>query len=183
VKTEPVVLGHFERPDIETLRAIRKPDCRVRIQDTAHDISPSNELRQCPVLRADVRNPIVLVLHFFLVVSAQIILGAASAIIPPALASLSLGLVGRELFPARISRNEGFNHGGNFTGALLAGTVGQWLGYHWLFYFLCMVAVASACIVAMIRLGEINHEAARSGMTKRTYQSQAGKLSHYRYRT
>src|SRR6266403_445763 len=49
-----------------------------------------------------------------IVVSAQAILGAASAIIPPALAALSLGIVGRTLFPARVSRNESFNHGGNF---------------------------------------------------------------------
>jgi MFS family permease len=43
------------------------------------------------------------------VLAAQIALGAASAIIPPCLAALSLGLVGHRLLPARISRNEGFN--------------------------------------------------------------------------
>jgi predicted MFS family arabinose efflux permease len=64
------------------------------------------------------------------VVSAQATLGAASAIIPPALAALSLGIVGRKLFPARVSRNESFNHGGNFAAAILAGTVGQRFGYH-----------------------------------------------------
>jgi len=37
------------------------------------------------------------------IVASQVILGAASAIIPPALAALSLGLVGRQRFPARIS--------------------------------------------------------------------------------
>jgi predicted MFS family arabinose efflux permease len=52
------------------------------------------------------------------VVSAQATLGAASAIIPPALAALSLGIVGRKLFPARVSRNESFNHGGNFAAAV-----------------------------------------------------------------
>jgi MFS family permease len=100
---------------------------------------------------------------FFLVITAQLMLGAASAIIPPALAALSLGLVGRTRFPARISRNEGFNHGGNFTAALLAGTVGQWLGYHWIFYLVCLFAVASAGIVTLIRPQEINHAVARGG--------------------
>jgi predicted MFS family arabinose efflux permease len=118
---------------------------------------------------------IVLVPHFFLVVSAQVILGAASAIIPPALAALSLGLVGRELFPARISRNEGFNHGGNFTAALLAGTVGQWLGYHWLFYFVCISAVASTCSVALIRPGEINHQVARGGEDNKNLLESGGR--------
>ena len=72
------------------------------------------------------------------VVSAQATLGAASAIIPPALAALSLGIVGRKLFPTRVSRNDSFNHGGNFAAAILAGTVGQRLGYHWIFYLVCL---------------------------------------------
>jgi MFS family permease len=76
------------------------------------------------------------------VVSAQATLGAASAIIPPALAALSLGIVGRKLFPTRVSRNESFNHGGNFAAAILAGTVGQRLGYHWIFYLVCLFALA-----------------------------------------
>jgi hypothetical protein len=55
-------------------------------------------------------------------------LGAASAVISPALAALSLGIVGRKSFPARVSRNESFNHGGNFAAAILAGTIGQRFG-------------------------------------------------------
>ena len=106
---------------------------------------------------------IVLFPNFFLVVGTQAMLGAASAVIPPALAALSLGLVGRRLFPARISRNEAFNHAGNFAAALLAGTVGQWLGYHWIFYFVCLFAVASAAIVCLIKPQEIDHELARGG--------------------
>jgi len=58
------------------------------------------------------------------VVAAQVMLGAASAIIPPALAALSLGLVGHRRLDARISRNESFNHGGNFVAAGMAGTLG-----------------------------------------------------------
>jgi MFS family permease len=48
---------------------------------------------------------IVLFPHFAMVVAAQATLGAASAVIPPAIAALSLGLVGRRLLDARISRN------------------------------------------------------------------------------
>lgn len=97
------------------------------------------------------------------VVSAQAILGAASAIIPSALAALSLGIVGRKLFPARVSRNESFNHGGNFAAATLAGTVGQRFGYHWIFYLVCLFALASAAAVALIRPQEVNHVVARGG--------------------
>jgi MFS family permease len=95
------------------------------------------------------------------VVAAQITLGAASAIIPPCLAALSLGIVGRRLLPARISRNEGFNHAGNFVAAVLAGGLGQYVGIIWLFYLICGFAIASALVVLLIRPKEIDHELAR----------------------
>ncbi|MFM0055645.1 MFS transporter [Paraburkholderia phytofirmans] len=95
------------------------------------------------------------------VLAAQITLGAASAIIPPCLAALSLGVVGHRLLPARISRNEGFNHAGNFTAAVLAGALGQYVGVIWLFYLICGFAVASALVVLLIKPKEIDHELAR----------------------
>lgn len=101
--------------------------------------------------------------HFTTVIAAQALLGAASAIIPPAIAALSLGLVGRRLLDARISRNESFNHGGNFLAAGLAGVLGQYVGYHWIFYLVCGFAVASAAIVTLINPAEIDHERARGG--------------------
>ncbi len=106
---------------------------------------------------------IVIYPKFLAVVAAQIVIGGASAIIPPALAALSLGLVGRKKLDARISRNEGFNHGGNFAAAALAGTLGQRLGYHWIFYIVCAFAVASAIVVNLINPREIDHDLARGG--------------------
>ena len=101
--------------------------------------------------------------HFLTVVAAQAILGAASAVIPPAIAALSLGLVGRRLFDGRVSRNESFNHAGNFLAAALAGVLGQYIGYDWIFYLVCAFAVASAAIVTLINPREIDHERARGG--------------------
>jgi len=106
---------------------------------------------------------IVLFPQFLAVVAAQAVLGAASAVIPPAIAALSLGLVGRRLLDARISRNEGFNHGGNFVAAGLAGMLGQYIGYHWIFYLVCGFAVASAVVVTLVNPAEIDHERARGG--------------------
>jgi MFS family permease len=97
------------------------------------------------------------------VLSVQAMLGAASAIIPPALAALSLGIVGRKRFPIRVSRNESFNHSGNFTAAIFAGTIGQRFGYQWIFYLVCFFALASAAVVALIRPQEIDHVVARGG--------------------
>jgi MFS family permease len=101
--------------------------------------------------------------HFLTVIAAQATLGAASAVIPPAIAALSLGLVGRRLLDGRVSRNESFNHGGNFVAAGLAGVLGQYAGYHWIFYLVCAFAVASAAAVTLINPAEIDHERARGG--------------------
>jgi MFS family permease len=101
--------------------------------------------------------------HLATIIAAQVMIGAASAIIPPALAALSLGLVGRRRMDARISRNESFNHAGNFVAALLAGTLGQWLGYDWIFYLVCAFAIGSAAIVNLIHSSEIDHDLARGG--------------------
>ena len=99
--------------------------------------------------------------------TAQVTLGAASAVIPPALAALSLGLVGHRRLDARISRNESFNHGGNFVAAGMAGSLGYTLGYDWIFYLVCFFAVASAAVVNLINPAEIDHELARGGEERR----------------
>jgi len=104
--------------------------------------------------------------RFFLVIVSQALLGAASAIIPPALAAISLGLVGPNQFPGRVSRNEGFNHAGNFAAALLAGFIGQRYGYQWIFFLVCSCAVGSIWAVALIRPYEIDHAIARGGQSK-----------------
>jgi predicted MFS family arabinose efflux permease len=101
------------------------------------------------------------------VIAAQAGLGAASAVIPPAIAAVSLGLVGRRRMDHRISRNEGFNHAGNFTAACLAGGLGQFIGYRWIFYLVCIFAVLSAVAARLIDGREIDHDRARGGETTR----------------
>ena len=100
------------------------------------------------------------------VLAGQAMLGAASAVIPPAIAAMTLGLVGRRLLDSRVSRNEGFNHAGNLLAAVLAGTLGKYLGYHWIFFLVCGFAVASALIVTRINPREIDHDLARGGEDK-----------------
>ena len=106
---------------------------------------------------------IVMFPRFPAVVAAQAVLGAASAIIPPAIAAVSLGLVGRRLLDGRVSRNESFNHAGSVLAPVLAGTLGTTFGYHWIFYFACAFALASAAVTTLINPAEIDHERARGG--------------------
>jgi MFS family permease len=106
---------------------------------------------------------IVVFPHFWTVIAAQALLGSATAIIPPSIAALSLGLVGRRRLDGRISRNEGFNHAGNLAAAVLAGSLGQYLGTRWIFYLVCAFALASAAVVTLVNPKEIDHELARGG--------------------
>src|SRR6266478_6012489 len=59
-----------------------------------------------------------------IVTAAQIAMGAAAAIFPPAIAAIALGLVGPARFTRRMGRMQAFNHAGNVTAAALAGIVG-----------------------------------------------------------
>ena len=101
--------------------------------------------------------------HLGPVLGAQVAIGAASALVAPTLAALALGLAGRARFDATISRNQGFNHAGNFAAAVLAGTLGQFGGVLWIFYLICAFAAASALATLLIKPREIDHLLARGG--------------------
>jgi len=101
--------------------------------------------------------------QFLPVIGAQLAIGAAAALVPPTLAALALGLAGRAQFDATISRNQSFNHGGNFVAAGLAGTLGNYIGILWIFYLICAFAAASAVSTLLIAPREIDHMAARGG--------------------
>ena len=95
------------------------------------------------------------------VVAAQAAIGAAAAIFPPAVAALTLGLVGRAAMPRRMGRNEAFNHGGNVVGAALFGCAAYIFGFGAMFILVAATAAASAVAVFLIREEDIDHELAR----------------------
>lgn len=98
---------------------------------------------------------------FPVIVGAQALIGAAAAVMPPAIAGISLGLVGRRGLARRAGRNEAFNHAGNVAAAVLAGVAGTWLGYGSIFFLVAAMAAASAVSAGLIRGGEIDHDRAR----------------------
>ena len=95
------------------------------------------------------------------VVAAQTVIGAAAAVFPPAVAALTLGLVGRAAMPRRTGKNEAYNHGGNLIAAALAGASAYFFGYGAMFYLVAAMAAASAAAVLLIREKEIDHDLAR----------------------
>ena len=86
---------------------------------------------------------------------------AAGVVFPPAIAAISLGIVGHRAFAARIGRNESFNHAGNAAAAAIAGAAAYLFGPHVVFYLLAFMAMASLASVLAIPEAAIDHNVAR----------------------
>ncbi len=98
---------------------------------------------------------------FWPVVMSQGIAQAAAVLFAPALAAVSLGIVGSSAFAARIGRNESFNHAGNAVAAAIAGVAAYALGPQAVFYLLAAMSVASLISIAAIPEKAIDHDLAR----------------------
>lgn len=98
---------------------------------------------------------------FPVVISAQALVGVAVAIFPPAVAAITLGLVGHSKLDRRIGRNESFNHAGNVGAAALAGLIGHFIAREGIFFLVAVMALGSAVSALMIRERDIDHELAR----------------------
>jgi MFS family permease len=97
------------------------------------------------------------------VMAAQALVGLVGAVFQPALAGISLGLVGYKGLDRRIGRNESISHAGNVVAALSAGLLGYFLSQSWIFYTIAAVSVVSALTAFAIRGDEIDYELARGG--------------------
>ena len=86
---------------------------------------------------------------------------AAGVVFPPAIAAISLGIVGHRPFAARIGRNESFNHAGNAAAAAIAGAAAYLFGPQVVFYLLAFMAMASLASVLAIPEAAIDHNVAR----------------------
>jgi MFS family permease len=98
---------------------------------------------------------------FPVILGAQATIGAASSIFAPAIAAVSLGLVGHARMARRTGRNEAFNHAGNVVAAILAGLIGDSIAYEGIFYLLAGMCGASVVATLMIRRDEIDDDLAR----------------------
>jgi predicted MFS family arabinose efflux permease len=99
--------------------------------------------------------------NFFLVAASQATAHAAAAVFGPALAAISLGIVGHTAFTKRVGRNESFNHAGNAFAAVMAGATAYLWGPTVVFYLLAAMSAASMASVLMIPGREIDNDLAR----------------------
>lgn len=98
---------------------------------------------------------------FWLVAATQAATGVAAAVFPPAVAAITLGIVGPRAFGRRVGRNEAFNHAGNATAATIAGITAYFFGPIAVFWLMAAMAVASVAAALAIPAEAIDHEVAR----------------------
>ncbi|RVT97600.1 MFS transporter [Rhodovarius crocodyli] len=95
------------------------------------------------------------------VAATQSVAGIAGAVFPPALAAITLGIVGPRAFSRRIGRNEAFNHAGNAVSAALTAGTAILFGPMVVFWIMGLLAVASIGAVLMIPSDAIDNDLAR----------------------
>ncbi|WP_419897528.1 MFS transporter [Roseomonas sp. USHLN139] len=98
---------------------------------------------------------------FWAVAASQSLAAIAGAIFPPALAAITLGVVGPRLFARRIGRNEAFNHAGNAASAALAAGGAILVGPQVVFWLMAALAVLSIGAMLMVPASAIDDRQAR----------------------
>lgn len=98
---------------------------------------------------------------FALVAATQSIAGIAGAIFAPAIAAITLGVVGPRAFARRIGRNEGFNHAGNAVSAAIAGGTAYLFGPIVVFWLMAVLAVLSIGAMLLVPADAIDDDLAR----------------------
>ena len=99
--------------------------------------------------------------RFELVAATQALAAAAGAIFAPAVAAVTLSIVGPRAFAGRIGRNEAFNHAGNASAAAIAGATAYFCGPIVVFWLLAAMAVASMIATLSIPADAIDDHIAR----------------------
>jgi MFS family permease len=100
---------------------------------------------------------------FWSVMSAQVLIGGTSSVFGPAIAAVSLGIVGHNLFDRRQGRNQAFNSAGNVVAAVAMGLLGYYISNRSIFFFVMGCALPTFLSLLIIRPDEIDYELARGG--------------------
>ena len=107
---------------------------------------------------------LILALHptFPFVLLAEILHGATAGVMTPAIAAISLGIVGRRAMSSRIGRNHRFDAAGNALVAAIMGALGSYVGKATIFLAAAGLAVPALIALSFIRKDEIDHDRARN---------------------
>jgi MFS family permease len=97
------------------------------------------------------------------VLTAQLLIGGAAPFLGPALAAITMGLVGRRAFDAQFGRNQSCNAAGNVAAALVALAVSHYFGDKNIFLAAACLVIPAIVATSLIRPTEIDYELARGG--------------------
>jgi MFS family permease len=100
---------------------------------------------------------------FIIVVAARVLHAASSCVLGPALAAISLGLVGHAAIGERLGRNARFASVGNGLSAAVMGAVGYLLSSAAVFFVSAALAIPALVALFRIRAGEIDPATAHGG--------------------
>jgi MFS family permease len=98
----------------------------------------------------------------FMVVVAEILHGLSGSVVTPAVAAISLGLVGRSAMSARTGRNYGYKAAGNALTAGAMGAAGQYIAKSAIFFGTAALCVPALIALICIRGDEIDNARARN---------------------
>jgi MFS family permease len=98
---------------------------------------------------------------FYPISVLQALTGIAGSLFAPALAAITLGIVGPRFFARRVGRNESFNHAGNASAAAITGGLAYFFGPVVVFWVLAAMAAASVLATLRIPADAIDHDVAR----------------------
>ena len=93
---------------------------------------------------------------FALVFAALMLQGITGGFLGPAIAAISLGLVGHAALPERLGRNQRFASTGNLVTAALMGLIGYFLSYQAIFLTVAALAIPLFVALARIRAADIH---------------------------
>jgi MFS family permease len=101
--------------------------------------------------------------NFSVVVSGKVLHALASCLLGPAVAAISLGLVGHTLLSIRLGRNARFLSLGNAIAAGVMGGLGYYLSNRAIFFFTAALCIPTLIALAQIRAIDIDPDLARGG--------------------
>jgi MFS family permease len=104
---------------------------------------------------------------FYTISVLQALTGIAGSVFNPALAAITLGIVGPRLFSRRIGRNESFRHAGTASAAAAAGGLAYFAGPIVVFWLLAAMAAISVMATLRVPRDAVDNDVAR-GMDRST---------------
>jgi MFS family permease len=99
---------------------------------------------------------------FALVFTAEILHGLSGGIVTPAIAAISLGLVGRGAMSARTGRNNAYDAAGNALTAGAMGAAGQYIAKSAIFFGAAALCIPALVALSLIKSDEIDYARARN---------------------